>query len=201
MYIDAGLRETSEKLLDILSKVKELKLSAYEQAEKRYKFNLSLLEQSDGLYVRNFVGKDIYVREAINTEKFCFKPEFIIKQELYANFSEQISSQVVIGYTHISYEKNTSKNVIPYNNIAIYDKINIIQTEHCRVSVLIDDIMTELPNIGSSNDGLPFFEDGYINEASTSGWWIEGNSIHFFINSFKQSKTTNIKLIAYYNAL
>ena len=43
-----------------------------------------------------------------------------------------------------------------------------------------------------------FFEDKLVDEAQTSGWWIEGTSIKYFINTFNFSSPKDIKVKIYY---
>jgi len=202
MYINSKLKLESENLLKILSKIRDTKIRLFELAVPRYQFNLKVIERNEDRFLANFEGKDLFVKEVINCEKFCFKPEFVIKRELYDDFTNKVRKEIHIGYTHISFAKNKKKSIDVYSNTSIYDKIEIgMKTEHCKVMCKTDGIMTELPQIGSSLDGLPFFEDRYVNEASTSGWWIEGSSIHFFINTFKNTQIKNIEIRAFFEPL
>jgi hypothetical protein len=66
------------------------------------------------------------------------------------------------------------------------------------MATINDSIKVEIPPIGCSINGIPFFEDKLVDEAQTSGWWSEGTSIKYFINTFNFGAPQNVKIDIFY---
>jgi len=186
---------TSEKYFDLIQKVSNLNQKVWEVAKPRYQFNLKIDKNKN---LKTFNGKELFFYNAINADNFCFRPVFYIKRELYDLLKQLVKDNVKIGLGSLNLKYFKEKNVFFYNATSIYDKIDIVKTDHCKVMAYFDNILVEIPPIGTSINGLPFFEDKQPDESQTSGWWIEGNSIRYFINTFASGFPKEIKVKVYY---
>jgi len=189
---------TAEKYYNLIQQVRNLNKKVWEVAEPRYQFNMKLEKNN----LKTFLGNEMYFYEALSAENFCFRPEFYIKRELYDDLTKKIKDEIKIGYNDIDFKMFKQKDLFFYNTTSIYDKINLgKKVEHCKVMVSFDNYVVEIPPIGTSSNGIPFFEDKQPDEAQTSGFWIEGTAIKFFINTFSMGTPKNIKIKVFYKEL
>lgn len=189
---------TAEKYYNLIQQVRNLNKKVWEVAEPRYQFNMKLEKNN----LKTFLGNEMYFYEALSAENFCFRPEFYIKRELYDDLTKKIKDEIKIGYNDIDFKMFKQKDLFFYNTTSIYDKINLgKKVEHCKVMVSFDNYVVEIPPIGTSSNGIPFFEDKQPDETQTSGFWIEGTAIKFFINTFSMGTPKNIKIKVFYKEL
>jgi len=196
ILIDEEKLNLSEKLLDVLGKVENIKLKIYNELEKRYQFNL---HKTIDNHITSFNGKELFFYESLNTDNFYFRPQYVIRREVYNLLQNYIKENVILTPASITLTYKKDKDLKPYNSISIYDKIELNgRTDHIKVVAKFDNIIVNIPPLGASIDGLPFFEDKIPDEANTSGWWIEGNSVKFFVNTFANKEVKMVKIIVYY---
>jgi len=187
--------EKSEVLLKIIEKVSNLNNKIWDLVEPYYQLNLKNFNGE----LLSYSKKRVFVYEALSSESFEFKNIFYIKKYIY-NLTKNEFKKIKINKKNLNFTEKFSKIINIYNNETIYDKIELKQKIlHCKVYAYFDNIKIEIPPIGICKNGLPFFNDKQINELQSSGWWIEGKSIKFFINSFNLSNTKQIKIEVIYN--
>jgi len=186
----------SEDLLKILKKVKNLNLKIWEVTEPRYQFNL----KKEKNYLYNFIGKNVYIKEVENTEKFCFRKEYYIKRELHDELYKMLYEQVKLGNTKLDLNLQKEKDIIIYGN-SIYTSIKLNKKfERTKVFAYFNNkYIIEIPPIGISKDGIPFSNDKIINESFSSAWWIQGTTVHIFINTKNFKNFSNIKIYINYS--
>lgn len=191
---------SSENLLNLLDKVKNINVKIWEEASKRYQFNLKINKNGDLRKLVNLLGKDVFIDESIDTQRYCFKSGILIKREMYNLLQNTIKNNIAISLKKLNLSKTKDYAPVVYNPNTIYGSINLkVKTDHLKVQVITDEYVSEIPPIGCSINGLPFFEDKKPDELQTSGWWIEGTSVKFFINTFKGNNVLkNLKLKIYY---
>jgi hypothetical protein len=196
MYlVNEYLLASSEQYLDLIDRVKNLNQKVWDVAEPRYQFNLKLFNNE----IKTFMGKDLFFYEALDCSNFCFRPVFYIKRELYDLLKQMVNDEITIGYSSLNFIYHKTDTPVFYNSNTIYDKVEIgAKIEHCKVMATFDNIKVEIPPIGSSINGIPFFEDKLVDESQTSGWWIEGTSIKYFINTFNLGSPKNIQIDIFY---
>ena len=186
---------TSEKYLELLDKVKNLNKKIYKICEPRYQFNLRNFNGE----LKTFTGKDLFFYEVISAENYCFKPVFYIKREVYNILQNLIKKNIKISLGTLKFLYFKNSNVIPYNNSTIYGKIDVsTKIEHCKLIAQFNNYIIEIPPVGISSNGIPFSENKIPDELQTSGWWIEGTAVKYFVNTFENKEPKNITLKLWY---
>jgi len=201
ILVDENKLEYSEELLSLIDVINTLKKDIYYTILDRYQFNLKIFTKTDMPYpeLKTFQGKELFFYESITVDNFCFKPQYIIKKEIYNMFKEE-SDKIDVGYSKIIYSYIENKTVKFYNNISIYDNIELkVLSNNIKVMAEIDGFKFEVPPIGASINGLPFFENEMSDESQLAGWWIEGKNVKYFINTQNFSNIPTIELTILYN--
>jgi len=201
ILVDENKINYSEKLLSLIDVINNLKKKVYDNILDRYQFNLKLVKNIDFPYpeLKTFQEKDLFFYKSISAANFCFKPQYIIKRELYEMFKKD-SNKIQVGYSKIVYKFKKDKKVNFYNNISIYDNIELKTiSNNIKVMGKINSFLFEIPPIGASMDGLPFFENKKIDETQFSGWWIEGKNVKYFINNPITNEIPSVEITILYN--
>jgi len=199
--VDESKIEYSEKLLTLIDVINNLKKKVYDTLLDRYQFNLKLVKNPNLPYseLKTFQENDLFFYECISTSNFCFKPQYIIKRELYEMLKSD-ANKIQIGYSKVVYEFKKDKKVNFYNNISIYDNIELKTiSNNIKVMGKINEFLFEIPPIGASIDGLPFFENKKVDESQFSGWWIEGKNVKYFINNPIANEIPSVEITILYN--
>jgi len=171
----------AENYLQLLKRIKDLKINVWNVAKPRFQFNLRNVNNE----LKSYLGYNVFCYESEDTQTYCFRPPFYIKRELY-DYILQEKDKIKILPESLHLDKKIEKHPLIYNNYTIYDKIDLKQkVEHCIVTIYNGDksFMSEIPPVGVTLDGLPFSNDGKINEKKYCGYWIDGTSIIYFINA------------------
>ena len=186
---------TAEKYLELLDRIRNLNKKIFDICKPRYQFNLRIYNNE----LKSFSGKELFFYEAISAKNFCFRPIFYIKREIYDLLKQMVKNNIKIGFSKISLTKLKQEPLVIYNNQSIYGKIDIkVKIEHCKLVAQFDNKVVEIPPIGISNNGIPFNENKIPDELQTSGWWIEGTAIKYYINTFENNAPKNFTLKLWY---